>query len=727
MACFTSDPTTCSGPKENIFTDSRFSSTKSRQVFKEENHLHFRSNCSHTTLLLNQNTKMITPESARFTAIYWLSAQLALSSVRCSHHTAPSASRLLLSECQVTVILPRFQRGSTASCSCYLHDIASSSADHPHTIIQPGVNTLATYRRFSVHSRLPGSTVTRPLVKHSDRCFTFLFAVKKHDMILSRSIAMSYGHPAEDNYIFAGTENIINEFVNIPSNRKILSSIKFKFVAALTYAGKTCYRSFNSFGLYSSGMRVNFELLISKNGSAGNTEIIRKPPAPGLVKNYKTRIINGVHLKGSTFVAPYMLRLNSAGEPSGGMYHVMFQTVSRYYNFTYDLYAVPGRATGQMFVNGTWTDLMADILYNGKDFIGLTSPEESRHGLIDMTSYKFAASLVFYGRRPLTHISWASITYPFTPAVWLFLFIAFVVIVTVIYCEQLLSKSVSGILDSEPLFNAFMIPFTALVDQDHGIPRSARTISMIWLLSVLVLGTAYKEQLFGYLTYPQPESTPQTFKQLHRQKNYRIFFHYLASTPSIYFEHTENPWHRALASRFERIPNGQECMMKVVLVENSVCMGLHNQLGAALASNLSINEHFQTLVVSREKLLPIFAAFGLPLHSVYTAAFDLFAVATRESGLLDKWYFESFAHLRKHGRLWLTETMKDSHLYRNILRFESEAVRNVEPLKLYHFGVCFGLLTTGLVVAVVSFAVERLRPLGPIGAEPRIRPEWVAS
>ena len=646
---------------------------------------------------------MSAAKSARFITIYWLSAQVTLSCVMYSHHTASSAAGLL-SECQVTLVLPSFQTGLRASSS-YLLDIPSSSLQRSHTIVRPGVDTLATYRRFSIH-RLPGSTVTKHLVKYSDHCIAFVFAIKKHNIILSRSI-IGYGHPAEDNYIFVGTEKIINDFVSIPSNRELLHKVKFKFAAAIKYSGKID-RSLSSFGLYSSGMRVNFQFLITKKISTGDAEIMRNPPAAGLVTKYKTRIINGVHLHGSAFVAPYMLRLNSAGESCGGMYHVILQTLSKYYNFTYDLYAVPGRGTGHMLQNGTWTDLMADILYNGKQFITLTAPEESRYGLIDMTSYKFGPSLVFYRRRPKTHINWASITYPFTPIVWLFLFISFLFIVTVIYCEQSFSKRVNGIQDSEPLYHAFMIPFTALVDQDHSIPRSARTITIIWLLSVLVLGTEYKDQLFGYLTYPQPESTPETFRELYHQKNYRIFFHYLASTPSIYFEHTENPWHRALASRFERVYNGQECMMKVALVENSVCMGLHNQLGAALASNLSINEHFQTLLISKEKLLPIFAAFGLPLHSVYTASFDLFAIATRETGLLDRWYFESFAYLRGHGRAWLTGTMRDSQLYKNILRFASEVVHNVEPLKLYHFGVCFGLLTTGLVVAAVSFAVERL-------------------
>ena len=196
------------------------------------------------------------------------------------------------------------------------------------------------------------------------------------------------------------------------------------------------------------------------------------------------------------------------------------------------------------------------------------------------------------------------------PVVWLSMFIAFVAIVAVIYFQQSLSKIMYGIRDAEPRCHALMIPFTALVDQDHRIPRSARNISIIWLLSVFVLGTEYKDQLFGYLTSPQPESTPETFKELHHRKNYRIFFHYLASTPSIYFDHTDNPWHRALASRFERIRNSQECMMKVVFVEHSVCMGLHNQLAAALASNLSINEYRHTVV----RYIPseIFPPGGIP-------------------------------------------------------------------------------------------------------------------
>ena len=374
---------------------------------------------------------------------------------------------------------------------------------------------------------------------------------------------------------------------------------------------------------------------------------------------------------------------------------------------TYErVYAKPRRGTGRKLNNGTRrTDLVADILYNCKDFISLTSPEESRNGLIDMTSHTLVTSLVFYGCGPKTRVDWASIVYPFMPVVELFLLAAFVaIIVTGIYFQQSLSKIMHGIRDAEPLFHAFMVAFTALVDQDHRISRPARTISIIWLLSVFVLGTEYKDQLFGYITSPSPRTYPRPLGSFYHQKNWWIFFHYLAPTPSIYFDHTENPWHRALPSRFERIRNGQEYMMKVVFVENSVCMGLHNQLAAALASNLSINEYRHTLVVSKEKLLPVFAAFGLPLHSVYTASFDLVASATRESGLLDQWSLESFAYLRRHGRVWLTETMRDSQLYKKVLQFAGEVVR-AEPLKLYHFGVCFGLLTIGLVVAALDSLV----------------------
>ena len=64
------------------------------------------------------------------------------------------------------------------------------------------------------------------------------------------------------------------------------------------------------------------------------------------------------------------------------------------------------------------------------------------------------------------------------------------------------------------------------------------------------------------------------------------------------------------------------------------------------------------LAESKDKLLPIFGAFGptkgvMQMYSVYTSVFGLFASATRESGFLDHWVSDGLANLRTHASLWL--------------------------------------------------------------------------
>ena len=250
----------------------------------------------------------------RFLAIFLFSNCLILPFLECSEGKTSSAE-MLLSNCQVILILPSV-KPNLRFASSYLRDIPSSSMRRPHAIIRPGGDTLAINRRFIIH-RLPGSTVTRHLIQHGDHCAAFLFAVNKHSAILSQNTT-TYGHPAEDNYIFVGTERIINDFVSIPSNRADLHKIKFKFTAIVTYSGMID-RSLSYFGLYISGMHVGFEFLISRKNSPVSIEIIRNPPVPSFSAKFKSRIINGAHLSGSALVVPLMFRLGSAGEASGGI------------------------------------------------------------------------------------------------------------------------------------------------------------------------------------------------------------------------------------------------------------------------------------------------------------------------------------------------------------------------------------------------------------------------
>ncbi|CAG7833063.1 unnamed protein product [Allacma fusca] len=456
----------------------------------------------------------------------------------------------------------------------------------------------------------------------------------------------------------------------------------------------------------SNSERTSLELKFIEYTSGKLNDIISKKDVKG------TKILTGTHLQGSALFAPYMIRKNSKGKIIGGMHFVFMETISKCYNFSYELEATPGRGTGHQLTNGTWTHLMGDIVHGQKDFVTVTAPTASRYGIIDMTSYTFTVNVIFYSRFPRTHVQWESIVHPFKPSLWAGVVLAFISIVTLFYVTLRVHNgriNCSKQTKAHHLYLSLMIPAAMLLDQEGHKPKCVWKVDIIWMFFVMIVGACYKDQLVGFLTLPASEPIPRTFQDLHNHNDYHLFFFYMASTPSMYFKSTANPIHRALFSRFDMIRSGQKCVMKAAVTERSVCVGLDNQLAAAVASNLTIKTQFQPLILSQEKLIPFFACFGLPINSVYTEAFDQISLATTESGLGGKWYQDSLDFLKRGGKSWMTNDMKDTLLFQNVRHILLDRESNVKPLQVKHFKAIWGVGGVVIILSVVTFGFECLR------------------
>ena len=146
-------------------------------------------------------------------------------------------------------------------------------------------------------------------------------------------------------------------------------------------------------------------------------------------------------------------------------------------------------------------------------------------------------------------------------------------------------------------------------------------------------------------------------------------------------------------------------MIQAALTEQSVCIGLYNVLVAAMAANLTVSHQAVPMMMSQEKLVPIYLCVGLQKNSIYTKTFNTFTSIARETGLWRKWRDDNFGVLKNMGMHWLSNEMKDSELRELLIRMWKER-KTASQLRLEHFSVVFGILGVGVLFASILFIAE---------------------
>nr|7KS0_A Chain A, Glutamate receptor ionotropic, kainate 5,Green fluorescent protein chimera [synthetic construct]7KS0_C Chain C, Glutamate receptor ionotropic, kainate 5,Green fluorescent protein chimera [synthetic construct]7KS3_A Chain A, Glutamate receptor ionotropic, kainate 5,Green fluorescent protein chimera [synthetic construct]7KS3_C Chain C, Glutamate receptor ionotropic, kainate 5,Green fluorescent protein chimera [synthetic construct] len=369
------------------------------------------------------------------------------------------------------------------------------------------------------------------------------------------------------------------------------------YLRMVEYDGLTGRVEFNS-----KGQRTNYTLRILEKSRQGHREIGVWYSNRTLAMNATTLDINlSQTLANKTLVVttilenPYVMRRPNFQALSGnerfeGFCVDMLRELAELLRFRYRLRLVEDGLYGAPEPNGSWTGMVGELINRKADLaVAAFTITAEREKVIDFSKPFMTLGIsilyrVHMGRKP----GYFSFLDPFSPAVWLFMLLAYLAVSVVLFLAARLSpyewynphpslRARPHILENQyTLGNSLWFPVGGFMQQGSEImPRalSTRIVSGVWWAFTLIIISSYTANLAAFLTVQRMEvpvesaddladqtnieygtihaGSTMTFFQNSRYQTYQRMWNYMQSKqPSVFVKSTEEGIARVLNSRY---------------------------------------------------------------------------------------------------------------------------------------------------------------------------------
>ncbi|XP_036423012.1 glutamate receptor ionotropic, kainate 5 [Colossoma macropomum] len=369
------------------------------------------------------------------------------------------------------------------------------------------------------------------------------------------------------------------------------------YLRMVEYDGLTGRVEFNS-----KGQRTNYTLRILEKFRGGHKEIGIWYSNNTLAMNSTSLDINTSHtLANKTLIVttiledPYVMRKENYQDFVGndqyeGFCVDMLRELSDILKFSFKIKLVDDGLYGAPEPNGSWTGMVGELINRKADLAvaGFTITSE-REKVIDFSKPFMTLGIsilyrVHIGRKP----GYFSFLDPFSPAVWLFMLLAYLAVSCVLFLAARLSpyewynphpclRERRDLLENQyTLGNSLWFPVGGFMQQGSEImPRalSTRCVSGVWWAFTLIIISSYTANLAAFLTVQRMEvpiesaddladqtniqygtihgGSTMTFFMNSRYQTYQRMWNYMYSKqPSVFVKSTEEGIARVLNSKY---------------------------------------------------------------------------------------------------------------------------------------------------------------------------------
>ncbi|XP_067087866.1 glutamate receptor ionotropic, kainate 5 [Osmerus mordax] len=369
------------------------------------------------------------------------------------------------------------------------------------------------------------------------------------------------------------------------------------YLRMVEYDGLTGRVEFNS-----KGQRTNYTLRILEKHRGGHKEIGIWYSNNTLAMNSTSLDVNMAEtLANKTLVVttilenPYVMRKSNFQDFHGndqyeGFCVDMLKELSGTLKFSFRIKLVDDGLYGAPEPNGSWTGMVGELINRKADLAvaGFTITSE-REKVIDFSKPFMSLGIsilyrVHLGRKP----GYFSFLDPFSPAVWLFMLLAYLAVSCVLFLAARLSpyewynphpclRERRDMLENQyTLGNSLWFPIGGFMQQGSEImPRalSTRCVSGVWWAFTLIIISSYTANLAAFLTVQRMEvpiespddladqtniqygtiqgGSTMTFFMNSRYQTYQRMWNYMHSKqPSVFVKSTEEGIARVLNSKY---------------------------------------------------------------------------------------------------------------------------------------------------------------------------------
>ncbi|KAK4293662.1 hypothetical protein Pmani_033652 [Petrolisthes manimaculis] len=347
-------------------------------------------------------------------------------------------------------------------------------------------------------------------------------------------------------------------------------------------------------------------------------------------------------------------------------------------------------------VNGTWTGLFGQLMYENKDLnINVFQPNPDSASEFDYIYPYWDTSFSFLLILPTPLPQWTNILYPFSSLIWALIFVTTILV----SCPLgLLLHHLFHLRDS--VTNAFEVS-SGLVGQSMRVAEEVqvwwvRVWLLCWLLAVDILSSVYSGNLVAMLTVPAFPPKLHTAEQLAATNFIPSMADYGSFVPDA-LRTSQNPTLAMLGEKLFLDPDLTPCDPYNALIEK-VLRGTHALLVSRdyLRFTQAKKNVTRSTYLMEERLYKNYMTWFLPQHTPYTATFSHHMTRLLETGILAKLYRDHVGTLITHDT----------------------QVRGDGVLNLSHLQGAFILLVLGLGVAFIVLLLERLTNKTPPSPPP---------
>uniref|UniRef100_A0AAZ3SGY8 Glutamate receptor n=1 Tax=Oncorhynchus tshawytscha TaxID=74940 RepID=A0AAZ3SGY8_ONCTS len=369
------------------------------------------------------------------------------------------------------------------------------------------------------------------------------------------------------------------------------------YLRMVEYDGLTGHVEFNS-----KGQRTNYTLRILEKQRRGHREIgiwysnnTLAMNATSLDINVSETLANKTLIVTTILESPYVMRKGNYQEYQGndqyeGFCVDMLRELADILKCSFRIKLVDDGLYGAPEPNGSWTGMVGELINRKADLAvaGFTITSE-REKVIDFSKPFMTLGIsilyrVHLGRKP----GYFSFLDPFSPAVWLFMLLAYLAVSCVLFLAARLSpyewynphpclQGHKDMLENQyTLGNSLWFPVGGFMQQGSEImPRalSTRCVSGVWWMFTLIIISSYTANLAAFLTVQRMEvpiespddladqtnieygtihgGSTMTFFMNSRYQTYQRMWNYMHSKqPSVFVKSTEEGIARVVNSKY---------------------------------------------------------------------------------------------------------------------------------------------------------------------------------
>ncbi|CAG7831138.1 unnamed protein product [Allacma fusca] len=231
-------------------------------------------------------------------------------------------------------------------------------------------------------------------------------------------------------------------------------------------------------------------------------------------------------------------------------------------------------------------------------------------------------------------------------------------------------------------------------------------LAVFWFLGALVIGTYYKSDFIAYVTYPQHETIPRTFRELSERRDYNIKLLHLRAVGTVFYNTTKNPVHVKIRKRMFYENNWPQCILDAALEEKTACISFDVVSKLFLARNVTLKRSFNLAIYSTDSVINTHMSIGLTKKSKFLDAISEIMRFLRDTGHIRRWIAEAFEVNSNSGMSWLkSQQNKNYYKILNMMEIVTSSSK-VAPMRFKNVLLSFIALSAGLFVSMVAFLFE---------------------